>query len=93
MITASERQKCRFECPIPVFWEYEAKRWRRHHFFTIYSLIAPRVIPLVKYGCKNGYTIMMGSMAQMMVAMRSAIGGGSVRPIETAPFRTWFIID
>mgnify|MGYP001584825244 CR=1 FL=1 len=54
MITAFERQKCRLECSIPGFWEYETKRWGNHLFFHHYSLIAPRVIPLVKYGCKNG---------------------------------------
>ena len=87
MITASERQKCRFECAKTAFRENKAKRRRATIFFTNYSLIAPSVIPLVKYGCKNGYTIMMGSMAQMMVAMRSAMGGGSCAPISTAPVR------
>ena len=30
---------------------------------------------------------MMGTMAQMMVAMRSAMGGGSCAPMSTAPVR------
>ena len=34
----------------------------------------------------------MGTMAQIMVAMRSAMGGGSCRPMPTAPLRTWFIM-
>ena len=53
-----------------------------------HSFTAPRVMPLVKYFCRKGYTHMMGTMAQMMVAMRSAMGGGGWLPRLMAPLRT-----
>ena len=61
--------------------------------FPFYSFTAPISTPFAKCFCRNGYTHMMGNIAQMIVAMRSAIGGGSCAPTDSAPLRNCDIMD